>query len=229
MVGQWNKGIGWRESLETGVREQQKAKQEDAAREKMHRLAEVEFYSFDQFQSDLEMGLDELEAGMTRMQKARLFADRMSGGTTAKHIDQQKAEAELKIRILNELTPHEKRKPKLLHKKARQAIADKLEITRTDVDELVFAYQMNYAQWSYLRREFLRGRRLPNTNEEFEWMLQSRPTKEYMYVMRKFFKYKERLEAEKNGETLKTMTFWEKMVGGKLAQRFKKPEDGWKS
>ena len=67
---------------EDGMREQQKAKQEDAAREKMHSLAAVEFYSFDHFQADLEKGLHELEAGMTRMQKARLFADRMSGGST---------------------------------------------------------------------------------------------------------------------------------------------------
>ena len=64
------------------------------------------------------------------------------------------------------------------------------------MDETIFNYQANYAQWSFLRREYLRNRKLPTNAEELEWMLQRRPTKEYVHLMRSYQRLKLKLERE---------------------------------
>ena len=81
MVESWSKGKGWREALEDGLYKQQIAKREDLQKERMLRLAQVEDFQFDDLGDELRAGLKELEDGMTVTQRARLFADKMSGGT----------------------------------------------------------------------------------------------------------------------------------------------------
>ena len=118
-----------------------------------------------------------LEREVATMQRARLFADRMQGGAQAATIDRQKEQAERKLAIIAELNPHERRQPKLLDLPARRAIAAKLGVRVEHVHELLFEYQLQRAQWTYLRREYLRGRPLPNSSEELEWQMRRKPTK----------------------------------------------------
>lgn len=196
MIQSWSKGKGWREALDDGLYQTQIAKREDAQRERMLAQAKTEFYGMDEFADELRSGLQELEDGMTPMARARLFADKMTGGDTQKNIDAQKADIEKKLRIMGEFTPSEKKIPKLLDKKARAAIAEKLGVESKDVEEVIFQYQLQYSQWTFLRREHLRGRRLPVSSDELEWRLQKMPTKEYMHVMRMFAQRKKSMEKE---------------------------------
>lgn len=214
MVDSWNRGKGWRESLEDGLYQQQIAKREDAQRDRMVNLAKIEDFGFDDLAAELRAGLKELEDGMTITQRARLFADKMSGGTYGEDIEKQKVDIQRRLRIIDEFNPHEKRVPKLLHKKARTAIAENLGLDRRHVDEMVFTFQLHYSQWSFLRREYLRGRKVPDSPEELEWRLQQRPTKEYVAVMKAFMRRKKKLEAEANkpppGEKPRRLTWFEK-------------------
>jgi hypothetical protein len=214
MVESWSKGKGWREALTDGLYKQQIAKREDLQKERMLKLAQVEDFQFDDLGDELRAGLKELEDGMTVTQRARLFADKMSGGTYSDDIEKQKIDIERRLRIIDEFSPHEKRIPKLLHKKARKAIADKLGLDVRHVSEMIFTYQLHYAQWSFLRREYLRGRKLPDSPEELEWRLQQRPSKEYVAVMKLFMKHKAKLEEEANlpapGEKPRPLTWIER-------------------
>jgi len=47
-----------------------------------------------------------------------------------------------------------------------------------------------------LRREYLRGRKLPRTDNEFQWMVAQRPTKDYVTMVKLFQRKKEALEKE---------------------------------
>ena len=67
-----------------------------------------------------------------------------------------------------------------------------------DIDELLFEYQLQRAQWSFLRREALRGREVPQSPDELEWRMKGKPTREFVHVMRAFERRKEQMEAERN-------------------------------
>ena len=128
MLDKMREGTGWREALESGLYEQQKMQRQDDVREQLNKMASMESFGFDELAGQLRHSLEQLEQGMTTFQRARLFADKMSGGNTSDNIEQQKAKAISKLKILDELNPHEKRKPKLLDPPARRAIAAKLGI-----------------------------------------------------------------------------------------------------
>ena len=63
----------------------------------------MESFGFDELAGQLRHSLEQLEQGMTTFQRARLFADKMSGGNTSDNIEQQKAKAISKLKILDEL------------------------------------------------------------------------------------------------------------------------------
>eukprot|EP00322_Chrysochromulina_rotalis_P006948 CAMPEP_0115857878 /NCGR_PEP_ID=MMETSP0287-20121206/15805_1 /TAXON_ID=412157 /ORGANISM="Chrysochromulina rotalis, Strain UIO044" /LENGTH=268 /DNA_ID=CAMNT_0003312117 /DNA_START=33 /DNA_END=839 /DNA_ORIENTATION=+ len=199
MLKEVNRGAGWRESLEAGLVEQQRLKRMDAVAEQLNRLAEMERYDFDDLAGLVRDSLDELENGITRVQKARLFADKLSGGTMQDTIEEQKANAKAKLQIISELTVHEKRQPKLIDAKARRAIAAKVGVDVQNVDELLFEFQLQRAQWSFVRREALRGRYVPQTSDELEWMLKARPTREFVHVMKAYEERRHMLEQARNG------------------------------
>ena len=138
LLDSFYKGKGWREALADGQAAQAQAKREDMTRERMEDLAKQPFFTFEHMEEELRKSLKELEDGMTTITKAKLFADTMSGGKQQETIDQQKADAELKLRILGELNEHERALPKLLDRKARQAIAAKLSVETKAVDETIF-------------------------------------------------------------------------------------------
>ena len=163
-------------------------------------ISEKEEYSFNDLETELKDALNELENGMTIPQKGRLWADTMSGGTMKETIDKQKEDTMKKLKIIGEFNEHERRVPRLLNWKARQQIAEKLEISVDEVSECIFNFQLQHAQWTFLRRERLRGRPLPTTAQEMEWMVQKRPTKEFVRVMKAFGEMKDRLEKERNKE-----------------------------
>ena len=194
LLDEMGKGKGWRQALESGLIEQQRLRREETVLHQMEQLAAKEDYGFDDFADMVQQSLDDFEKGMTTMQRARLFADELSGGNTKATVEAQKEAAMRKLRIIEELTVHEKRTPKLINGKARAAIAQKLSIDVKSVNELMFEFQLQRAQWSFIRREALRGRRIPQSTDELEWMMKARPTREFMHAMRL---YHGRLEALK--------------------------------
>ena len=203
MNSQLASGAGWRAALEVGLVEQQRLKRQEMVAEQLEQLAEMQTYGFDDLANLLKRSLHELENGITQVQKARLFADKMSGGSMQDTIDTQKATAQRKLSILNELTVHEKRQPKLLDLKARRAIATKLGIDVKAVHEILFEYQMQRAQWSFVRRERLRGRPVPKRSADLEWMMKIRPPREFIHVMKAYEAYRQELTAERNAKTTK--------------------------
>lgn len=196
-----SEGKGWRDALETGLIEQQKLKRDDQMIAQLEKTANIEKYGFDDFGALLQEMLDELENGMTAAQRVRLAGDRFMGGTTAATIDKQKETAQRKLRIIKEINPHERRWPKLLNRAARLDIASKLDVELVHVEELLFEYQIQYAQWAFLRREKLRGRPLPQNSSDLEWMMKARPTKEFVQFMRAFEKKKSDLEKARKDAT----------------------------
>ena len=146
-----------------------------------------------------EAALEELENGITAAQRVRLFADRMQGGVMSDNIEKQKSDVRLRLRVLNELNVHERRMPKLLDRKAREAVAQKLQLQRSAVDDVVFQFQLQRAQWTFLRRERLRNRPVPVSSEELEWRLKLKPTREFIEAMDVFRKRKQMLEEERPG------------------------------
>jgi hypothetical protein len=204
MAEKLEKGKGWREALDSGLYEQQRLKRLEGFKTTIEELAQAESFTLDSFEGRLKQGLDELENGMTRIQRARLFADKLSGGTTSDTLDAQKEDVRRKLRIIGELTPHERRMPKLLDRRARRDVAAKLGLTETHVDELLFEFQLQYAQWAFLRREHMRGRKLPENNDEFEAGMQRRPTREFVALMKGFEEKKRRLEQARNGDEEET-------------------------
>jgi len=198
LLAEVNKGAGWRNALESGLVEQQKLKRQDAVKEQIDRLASMETFGFDDLADLFRQQLHELDTGITRVQQARLFADKLSGGTMKDSIDEQKAAAQRKLQVLEEFTVHEKRQPKLLDKKARRSIAAKLGIEPTVIDELLFEYQLQRAQWSFVRREALRGRYVPQTSDEMEWMMKAKPTREFVHVMKAYEERRQMLQQRRD-------------------------------
>ena len=198
MLNQMREGRGWREALESGLYEQQKLKRQDNVRDEINKLATMDSYGFEDLSAQLREALHALEEGMTTAQRARLFADRLSGGDTSATIEKQKADAQAKLAIIDELNPHERAKPKLLDRAARAAIAQKLGLDTQAVDELVFQYQVQRAQWSFVRREALRGREVPQSSDELEWRMKLKPTREFVQVMRGYEERKKEEERRRN-------------------------------
>ena len=188
-----SQGKGWRESLSTGIVEQQRLKRQEHVADLLNKTARMESFGFEDLAAIVQGALDEMAEGMNTVMKARLFADKLQGGHQKDTLDMQKAEAERKLAIIAELTPHEKKWPKLLDRKARNAIAGKLEIEVEHVDELILEYQLQYAQWAFLRREFLRGRPVPQTSDDLESGIKCRPTREFVHVMKVIEKHKEKV------------------------------------
>ncbi len=195
-VEKMNKGLesnkGWRAALEDGVASHQQAKRDEFVRDSMRELGKSPAFGFDQLRENYQRALDEIE-NQGLMAKGRLWADKMTGGDTADNIERQKKDTTAKIAIIDELTVHERRRPKLLDRKARAEIARKLApvgVGAELVDTLLLEFELQRAQWGFLRREFLRGRRLPTTNEELQWRIKNRPTREYMHVMKRLQKEK---------------------------------------
>jgi len=194
-----SRGRGWREALEIGLVEQQRLKRSEAVQEQLERLANMETYGFDDFTDLVQASLKEIEEGTSGVAtKARLFADRMSGGTQEQTIERQKEQQKRKLAILTELTVHEKRQPKLLDRKARRVIASKLGIDVVTIDELLFEFQLQRAQWSFIRREALRGRPLPSSADDLEWMMKTKPTREFVHVMSAYEQHRKKLEDARN-------------------------------
>ena len=66
---------------------------------------------------------------------------------------------------------------------------------------MLFQFQVQYAQWTFLRREKLRGRPIPTTNEEIEWRWRLKPTREFIEIMQLMRRRKEQLEEARPGYT----------------------------
>lgn len=189
-----NEGAGWREAFDSGMYVQQKAKQDAMVVEQLQKMAETEMFTFDEQERDLAKGLADLESGLTRWQRAQLWADSLQGGTTAETVERRKEDLKLRLRIIGEFNQSERRMPRLLHRKAREAIALKLGVAVNSVEDVIFQFQLQYAQWSFLRREYLRGRPTPVTADELEQRLRAKPTREFVEVMNLFRRKKEQLE-----------------------------------
>lgn len=199
MAEKLQRGDGWREALRSGLREQEKEKRQDVNKEQMLHIAEMPEFTIDAFEGVLERGLKDLEESTnTGMARARLWADSMSGGVMSDTIEKQKEEAKRKLRIIREFNEHERRVPKLLDRRARKAIASTLDVSETEVSEVLFNFQLQHAQWTFLRRERLRGRPLPETSAELEWMVGRRPTKEFVAAMKAIREMRDRAENDRN-------------------------------
>jgi len=197
MTRMWSSGKGWREALDKGVHEKQKAEREEKTQERFASLAQVESYAVDNYEAELRSVLDAFEKNMTPIQRGRLLYNKVvQGGNLQESLEEQKQGAERKLRIFGELTVHERRQPRLLTLAAQRAIADKLAVDVRHVTEALFEFMWSYAQWTYVRREYLRNRRLPRTDTEFQWMVAQRPTKDYITLVKLFQQRKERLEKE---------------------------------
>jgi hypothetical protein len=175
---------GWRAALDDGLATQQLEKREDFVRERMRKLGAMEVYGFDALRAEYQEALDEIDSqGM--MTKARLYADKLSGGDQSATLEKQKADTAAKIAVIDELTPSERRKPKLLDRRARADIAQKNGLDAAMVDRAILEYDLQRAQWAFLRREHLRGRPIPTSSAELEWRMQARPTREFVHAMEK--------------------------------------------
>ena len=80
--------------------------------------------------------------------------------------------------------------------------AEKLLIKESQVADTIFQFHLAYAQWSYLRRERLRGRPIPQSAEELENGLRHRPTREYVEVMQVYRRLKTEHEEGRPGVKL---------------------------
>ena len=187
-------GVGWREALSTGMYEQNKAKRDQMVVDRLEKLANMPVFSFNEQEEEFQTALDEMENGITRFQKAQLFADRMQGGTISQSIDKRKEDTKMRLSIIGEFNEHERRNMKLLDWKARRDIARKLGIEVKWVDDVIFQFHLQYAQWAFLRREKLRGRPIPTTSDELEVRLRGKPTREFIEVMQLFQRKKKELE-----------------------------------
>ena len=199
MTDQISSGRGWLDALRDGSHEMQKAKRDQQVEEQLTKLSECESFTFEYYESELSKALDELENGMTRAQRVQLFADRMQGGNVSKNLDEQKEEVQRTLRIVGEFNAHERKIPKLLDRKARAAIAEKLNVDVSHVENVIFQFQVQHAQWTFLRRERLRGRPIPNNNDEVEWRWKLKPTREFVELMNTFQRRKMELEEARPG------------------------------
>lgn len=194
-------GAGWREAFASGRYAQQKAKNDAIQIERMTELAEMETYTFDDQANDVRKALKQMDEDITTFQRAQLFADKMQGGNTSDVIEKRKTDFRLRLSILDEFNEHERRVPKLLDWRARAAIARKLNIEPLQVDDVIFQFQLQYAQWAFLRREQLRGRKIPTSAEELEMRMRNMPTREFIEVMNVFRSRKQMLEEARPGYT----------------------------
>ena len=192
---------GWRAALEDGLATQQAAKRDEFVTERMQELARMDTYGFEDLADELQRGLEEME-NQGLVQRARLYADKLSGGEQSDNIEKLKELAKTKLAIIGELNEHERLKPKIVCRLARADIAQKLGLPVRLVERLLFEFEVNKAQWTFLRREYLRGRPLPSNSSEFEWMVQRRPTREFVHVMMTMRKQREK-RAEKQREAAK--------------------------
>ena len=103
------------------------------------------------------------------------------------------------LRIVGEFNEHERRLPKLLDRRARHAIAEKLNVDVSHVENVIFQFQVQHAQWTFLRREKLRGRPVPTDNAEVEWRWKLKPTREFVELMNTFQRRKMELEEARPG------------------------------
>ena len=120
MQQQMAAGVGWRDALSSGYYAQQTAKKEEIVVQRIEKLAEMPAFTFADLEEDLRAALKEMELGT--LQRAQLFADRMSGGTVEQTLEKRKEEVNRRLRIIGEFNEHERRMPKLLDRKARDAI-----------------------------------------------------------------------------------------------------------
>lgn len=193
-------GAGWREALDQGMFEQQRFKRDERIEQQLTRLSELPVFTFTEFEQLLARDLEDIdkETGSV-VKRGQLMYDRMMSGSTSKAVDDRKQFLNRCLRIIGELNPHERRLPKLLDRKARAAVATKLEVSVAQVEEVIHQHQLYYAQWTFLRREKLRGRPVPKTNDEFGWRLRLKPTREYIEVMQTIQKVKKRTQEARPG------------------------------
>ena len=200
MVQGINQGKGWANSWRQGMHEMQKEKQQEGERAAYVRIAELPTFGFDDMERDLHKAMEEMDEGnMTFIQRNLAMPfDRLRGGAQSAMLEERRAQTTQELRIIGELTPHERRQPKLLDWRARRAIAAKLDLPLAEIEKFFLNFMINHAMWTFLRREHLRGRPLPTNNDEFQWMIAKRPTREYVAVMKAYVDKKERLEEERN-------------------------------
>ena len=188
------KGVGWREALSVGIYERKMAERDAMVVERLAALADMPAFTFADQEEEFAKALYEMDEGITTAQRVRLFADKMQGGNVSDTVEKRKEDTRLRLSIIREFNEHERRNPKLLCRKAREAIARKLGIETKWVEDVIFQFHLQYAQWTFLRRERLRNRPIPTTSEELETRLRLKPTREFIEVMNIFRKLKQEHE-----------------------------------
>jgi len=170
-------GRSFGEQLRAGMTAQEKDKLDEHWKKHMTWLISLEEFGFEEFRQNLQESLEEQD-NMNMAQRAYMWGNHQIGGNLKTDFDKQRTELQELIKIVDEMTPSEKRVPRLLTYEARVALANEVGTTKAAVDKAMDQFENLHAMHSWLRRESSMGRLLPDNSADLAWMMQVRPTRE---------------------------------------------------
>jgi len=179
------KGGSFGDALRGGITAHATARKDEAFREETDKMLAMETFEWSNLRGIMEQALEQTEARGVR-QKISLGFDYLRGGSQTEQLEAIKKEVRNYIKVIDELTPSEKRNTTLLTTRARQLISQRLGFQGVkEVNESIERFEFMKAQHGWLKREAARGRRLPADQQELGWMMRQRPTREYQQLARR--------------------------------------------
>jgi len=151
-------------------------------------LLSLEKYTFDDLRKEKQKQLSDLEDQYGGpVSKATLLFNKYAGtGEDHQLVEKSKQDCIDVIRVIDELTVHEKRNPRLLNLDAKKDIAKKLGFkTLREIYNTLTEYDLMHEKHLWLKRRQARGAYMPTFERELHWMMQGEPTKGLMKMMKR--------------------------------------------
>lgn len=171
-----DKGGTISEAIQEGARSKKLTEWEEQWQARNNSMASKPEYSVADLRETLADALTQHDS-MSMANKMQLKWDTwVSKGDTEESFEKAKSDIRQQIKIIDALTPSELRMPSIVRREDREIIAKELGVSQKDVHELFIKFFQVQMQWSWLRREFVKGRALPTSEEDLSVGMRDKPT-----------------------------------------------------